>query len=164
MTSNLNQLGFGGGCHWCTEAVFQALRGVVSVKQGFVRSDPPYESWSEAVDVTFDPDAISSATLIEIHVRTHSSTSQHKLRGKYRSAIYVHDAAQHAQARSALRALQSEFAEPFVTGVLAHRGFKPSDERFHNYYETDPERPFCKTYIDPKLARLRHEFARQMKS
>ncbi len=164
MNTQLEQIGFGGGCHWCTEAVFQSLKGVSSVDQGFTKSDPPHETWSEAVDVLFDPRVISSATLIEVHLRTHSSTSQHKLRGKYRSAIYCHSAVQRAQIQSVLDMLQTDFDAPLVTLVLAHRGFKRSAERFHNYYNTNPERPFCRTYIDPKLASLRRKFARQMKA
>ena len=153
------QIGFGGGCHWCTEAVFQALRGVQDVAQGFVRSTPPHESWSEAVIVTFDPDEIDLETLIEVHLRTHSSTSLHKMRGKYRSAIYGFGEDQQVRASTALQALQAEFDEPLQTRVLSHEGFKASDTRFQNYYATDPERPFCRTYIDPKLKVLRERFA-----
>ena len=64
---------FGGGCHRCTEAVFQALRGVKDVAQGFVSSTPPDNAWSEAVIVTLDPSLIDGATLIEIHLRTRFS-------------------------------------------------------------------------------------------
>ncbi len=163
MNTQLEQIGFGGGCHWCTEAVFQALRGIVSVDQGFAKSDPPHDTWSEVVDVTFDPGDIHLAVLIDIHLRTHSSMSQHKLRGKYRSAIYVHDPVQHGEVQSVLDALQPDFEAPFVTLVLSHRGFKPSPDQFRNYYDADPNRPFCRTYIDPKLTMLRQRFARQLK-
>lgn len=157
-------IGFGGGCHWCTEAVFQCLAGVSEVAQGFIRADPPDDAWSEAVDVTFDERVISLATLIEVHMRTHAATSDHKLRGKYRSAIYVRDDVQRDGALAALDTLQAEFTEPLVTRVLWHRGFKASDARFHNYYNSDPDRPFCQTYIDPKLALLRERFGRELKS
>ena len=153
------KIGLGGGCHWCTEAVFQALNGVVGVAQGFIRSDPPEDSWSEAVEVNFDTTAISLETLIEIHLRTHASTSAHKLRGKYRSAVYASDEVQAEKAERALRDLQTEFEELLVTRVLRHNGFKASDARFQNYYATDPNRPFCQTYIDPKLRLLRERYA-----
>ena len=158
------KIGFGGGCHWCTEAVFQALKGVMSVEQGFIKSNPPYETWSEAVDVTFDPGVMPLAILIEIHLRTHSCTSRHQLRSKYRSAVYVQGAGQRAESQSLLTALQPAFDAPLVTMVLAHRGFKPSAEPFQNYYNTDPARPFCRRYIDPKLTLLRQKFARHMTS
>ena len=159
MTQCEDRIGFGGGCHWCTEAVFQALRGVRHVAQGFIRSSPPHDSWSEAVVVHFDPRDIDLKTLIEVHLRTHASTSAHKMRGKYRSAIYAFSDEQRDQAANALRDLQREFNEPLQTLVLCHKVFKPSDARFQNYYSTDPERPFCRTYIDPKLQLLRKRFA-----
>jgi peptide-methionine (S)-S-oxide reductase len=153
------KIGLGGGCHWCTEAVFQALRGVGDVAQGFIRASAPDDSWSEAVIVTFDQSEIDVKTLIDIHLRTHASTSPHKFRGKYRSAIYVFDDKQRNRAEQDLQDLQADFEKPLVTQVLTHKGFKPSDVRFQNYYATDPERPFCQTYIDPKLQLLRTQFA-----
>ncbi len=155
---NRIEIGFGGGCHWCTEAVFQTLRGVSEAAQGFMKSTPPDDSWSEAVLVEFDPAEISLTTLIDIHLRTHASTSAHKLRGKYRSAIYVFNDAQRTQADDILGLLQADFDSPLVTKVLSYEAFKPSDERFRNYYATNPDRPFCRTYIDPKLRRLREQF------
>lgn len=152
------KIGLGGGCHWCTEAVFQALAGVSKVEQGFIRSEPPEDNWSEAVIVTFDPVVLPLESLIEIHLRTHSSTSQHKMRGKYRSAVYVYDAGTGVKVGRILRDLQRGFEEPLVTNVLSLAGFKSSDERFRNYYESNPDRPFCKTYIDPKLALLRNRY------
>ena len=154
----MQRLAFGGGCHWCTEAVFQQLRGVETLAQGFARADPPDETWSEAVDVTFDPGIIGVSDLLAVHLATHASTSDHKMRGKYRSAVYATDRDQHAWLEAALRDVSAETGLEFVTRILAHRGFKPSDPRFHNYYANGPERPFCQTYISPKLAKLRQRF------
>jgi len=155
----LLKVGLGGGCHWCTEAVFQALRGVARVEQGFCRSDPPHDSWSEAVIVHFDPGVIGLDTLIAVHLRTHAATSAHKMRGKYRSAVYVFRQEQAGEARAILDREAGDFDAPLGTQVLPHRGFRASDERFWNYYATRPDRPFCKTYIDPKLAEIRRRFA-----
>ncbi|MDN3718700.1 peptide-methionine (S)-S-oxide reductase [Roseibium salinum] len=157
------KIGLGGGCHWCTEAVFQAVAGISRVEQGFIRSDPPNASWSEAVVVTFDPVALPLAVLLEIHLRTHASTSEHKMRGKYRSAVYVYDAGTGQKVAGTMRELQRGFDEPLVTKVLTLAEFRPSDERFRNYYASDPERPFCRTYIDPKLALLRKEYADRLR-
>lgn len=156
---DFEQIGFGGGCHWCTEAVFQALHGVDEVSQGFVRSDPPHDAWSEAVIVTFDSAVIDCAVLVEIHLRTHASTSEHSMRGKYRSAVYTFSDKQVLQVTDIIDALRPKFDEPLVTMVLPHKAFKPSDERFQNYYASDPERPFCQAYIDPKLRLIREQFA-----
>ncbi len=164
MTSEaMVKIGLGGGCHWCTEAVFQAIAGISKVEQGFICSDPPEVAWSEAVIVTFDPAALPLEALIEIHLRTHSSTSHHKMRGKYRSAVYVYDAGTAVKVGRILRKLQHGFEEPLVTRVLRLAGFKASDEQFRNYYAKGPERPFCKAYIDPKLTLLRREFASAMR-
>lgn len=159
VSADVEQVGFGGGCHWCIEAVFQSLKGVQHVAQGFITSAPPHDTWSEAVIVTFDRETIELAMLIEIHLRTHASTSHHKMRGKYRSSIYAFDEAQQRACQSAIDKLQSDFDGKIITNVLPFGEFKESDERFHNYYQVDPERPFCKTYIDPKLTKLRKLFA-----
>lgn len=148
-------IGFGGGCHWCTEAVFQPLIGVGAVRQGFICADAPDDSWSEAVEVEFDPDVISLTDLLSVHLATHASASNHKMRGKYRSAVYLTTSALQAECEEIIAMIAAETDTPFVTRALRHRGFRPSDERFHNYYKSAPERPFCQAYIAPKLAKLR---------
>lgn len=151
--------GFGGGCHWCTEAVFQSLRGVSDVQQGFIKSLAPRDTYSEAVIVTFDPDIIPLAVLIDVHLRTHASTSAHKMRGKYRSAVYAFSQDQQARVSDILGQLQTDLDEQIVTSALAFDGFKPSPEQFHDYYLSDTSKPFCRSYIDPKLAKIRRQFS-----
>jgi len=164
MNIKTERIGFGGGCHWCTEAVFQSLRGISKVEQGWIRSTPPHEKFSEAVIVTYYPNEMGLATLIEIHLLTHSSTSSHKMRGKYRSAVYTFNEQQTALAADILDGLQPAFGGELVTQVLRHEGFKPSNERFQNYYYENPDRPFCKAYIDPKLRVLLGRFSDIMRS
>lgn len=156
----LSKIGLGGGCHWCTEAVFAALRGVQSVEQGFARAGPPDDTWSEAIIANFDPAALPLRDLIEVHLRTHASTSNHKMRGKYRSAVYTFSDPQAAEARAALSHLEPGFDAPLVTRVLEFKGFRASDARFQNYGEKNAGGPFCTRYIDPKLDLLRAEYAR----
>ena len=158
--SNLVSIGFGGGCHWCTEAVFASLRGVGTVEQGFARSSPPNDTWSEAVRLFYDPDVIPLNVLIDIHLRTHASTSNHKMRGKYRSAVYTLSEAQSDSVREGLAELQTDFKEPLVTQVLPLAEFRQSDPRFHRYFERNEGGPFCTRYIDPKLAYLRKHYAK----
>ncbi len=148
-------IGFGGGCHWCTEAVFQSLKGVLDVRQGFIRSDPPDHAFSEAVEVDFDPAVITLESLISAHLATHASTSEHKLRSKYRSAVYVFGEDQKSEAEGVIRKLQSQTGATYVTRILPARGFKPTEDRYQNYYARNPERPFCQIYIEPKFAKLR---------
>jgi len=159
-----NQIGFGGGCHWCTEAVFASLHGVLLVQQGFLRSHPPDDFYSEAVLVDFDRSVVSLDVLIEIHLRTHASSSAHSMREKYRSAVYVHDDQQAQYCKSALVSLQQAFEKPLVTQVLQIESFKLSEDRYRNYYATNPSRPFCATRIEPKLAMLRRDFSQYLTS
>lgn len=156
--------GFGGGCHWCTEAVFQSLNGVTQVAQGYIASDSPHDSYSEAVDVHWNPDEIGFDDLIGMHLVTHASSSDRKMRGKYRSAIYVDGDEARLEAQAILERLSAEIGQRFVTSVLPYRSFKPSDERFQDYYARNREGPFCEAYIEPKLALLRQRFGQLQQS
>ena len=158
---NLNEkVGLGGGCHWCTEAVFATLRGVGRIEQGFICSAPPHDTFSEGVVVYFDPEIIRLADLIEIHLQTHASTSQHALRNKYRSAVYVCSPQQAREATAVLGELQQVFSKPLVTRVLDLAGFKSSEPKYLRYFQKNSGNQFCERYIDPKLERLRTDYAR----
>ncbi len=156
---SLTKIGFGGGCHWCTEAVFQAIKGVEKVQQGWIASQDEATAFSEAVIVHFDASSISVRVLIEIHLRTHKSTSEHSMRTKYRSAIYYFNAEQHIIVRQLLNEFQSEFDHQLITQLLPYQKFKPSGSTMENYYFKNPKKPFCTSYIDPKLNLLRSTFA-----
>ena len=142
--------------------MFQHLMGVTQVEQGFARSAPPHDAWSEAARVEWDANALPLPVLLDVHLRTHASTAQHSMRGKYRSAVYVEGEGQAGEVRAALEALQADFSKPLVTQVLPLAGFRLNDARFRNYYQTDPTRPFCQTYIDPKLAVLRRRYGKRV--
>lgn len=154
----LKKVGFGGSCHWCTEAVFDALRGVDHVEQGWIRSTAPNDEWSEAVIVHFDASIIDLGTLLTIHLYTHSCTSTHPMRQKYRSAVYTYNAQQNAIAEQQLKQLQAEFEHPIITRVLPFVDFKLNDEKYLDYYKKNPDKPFCQLYINPKLQRIREQF------
>lgn len=156
-------IGFSGSCHWCTEAIFQSLIGVDKVDQGWIQSKAPNDSYSEAVFVTFDPKLISLETLIEVHLNTHSCTSEHSMRSKYRSAIYYLNAVQKKQAMVAIQNLQKEFDQPIITKVIPFKAFKLNNEQYLDYYKRNQQKPFCENYISPKLAALRSSHAAQMK-
>lgn len=162
------EIGFGGGCHWCTEAVFQALKGVARVEQGFISSTAPHDAFSEAVLVTYDPLVISTADLVEIHLRTHSSDSNHQFRDKYRSAIYYQcdndgNSSIDLLDLQAILAQHAKYSEKeLVTQILLLVAFRPSNQRYKDYYLNNPEKPFCKTYIDPKLSLLREKYSEHL--
>ena len=132
------------------------------VQQGFIRSTPPHDNYSEAVIVHFDPALIERHTLIEIHLRSHASMSAHSMRDKYRSAIYSFNNGQHSACQNILAQLQPLFDKPLITATYTFKGFKASAERFQNYYLTDPTRPFCTTHIEPKLKMLREKYSAQL--
>ncbi len=159
----LSKIAFGGGCHWCTEAVFQSLVGVQKVEQGWVASTAKNNTFSEAVIVHFDFDKIVLRTLIEVHLSTHKSTSNHSMRNKYRSAIYYFSDQQKEESESIIVELQSSFKNKIITKVLPYHQFKPSSGDFQNYYQSNPEKPFCKKYINPKLQFLQKEYKNEFK-
>ena len=159
----IQKIGLGGGCHWCTEAVFQSLKGVYKVEQGFIASTGVNSSFSEAAIVHFYEDSISLKDIIAVHLHTHNSTSQHSMRSKYRSAVYVFSNEVAGLISGLLIEVQNDFDEPLITQVLPFNAFKPSDSQFHNYYFTDTERPFCKTHIKPKLQLLLDTFSAQVR-
>lgn len=162
MNNEITKIALGGGCHWCTEAVFQSLRGVLQVEQGYVASQAPNDVFSEAVIVHFDKTIIPTEILIEIHLLTHKSTKMHSMRETYRSAVYVYNEAQHAFAKSVLANFQKESVDSIVTEVLPFKAFRSSREQITNYYQKDPNKPFCVRYIAPKLELLKDRFAKRV--
>ena len=155
----INKAGFGGGCHWCTEAVFLSLKGVIAVQQGWIASDGDNTSFSEGVIVEYDTDSITLEVLMAVHLHTHSSTASHSMRGKYRSGVYTFNDGERLEAVAAIALLQNDFDAPVITQVLPFANFKINREESLNYYFNDPERPFCENYISPKLRLIREQFS-----
>lgn len=147
----MTKVGFGGSCHWCTEAIFQSLVGVREVLQGWIDG-------SEAVIVGFDEKDISLATLIEIHLATHSCTSAHSMRRKYRSAVYTNELGEMAQ--GIIDDLQKDYEQPIITRVLPLGEFRLNEPRYLNYYYSDPQKPFCENIVKPKLQVLLERFGK----
>ncbi len=154
------RIGFGGGCHWCTEAVFESLRGVTRVAQGWLAPAHAATDLSEAVLIDFEPDLIGLSTLVAVHLHTHSCTSNHALRARYRSAVYALSSGQAEQATRAIAQLQrTDFQLPILTRVCRLGAFRGSDERYLHYGRRHAGQPFCERFIDPKLALLKARFA-----
>ncbi len=158
-TMELTKIAFGGGCHWCTEAVFKSLLGVVKVEQGWVASSEKNNTFSEAVIVHFNLKEIDLKTLIKIHLQTHKSTKNHSMRDKNRSAIYYFSHYQKKESKKIIAILQLNFKEKIITLILEFKNFKPSTKEFQNYYQSNPNKPFCKNYINPKLNFLLEKFS-----
>lgn len=158
-----SKIAMGGGCHWCTEAVFQALKGVLKVEQGYIASLGTAASFSEGVIVHFDPAEIPLDRLIEIHLHTHKSTSAHSFRDKYRSAIYFFEEEEESRIPEILSQLQKDFEEEIITQVLPFKEFKASRQSIQDYYRSNPDKPFCQRYIAPKLQFLLKHYGKNLK-
>ncbi|MBP94261.1 MAG: peptide methionine sulfoxide reductase [Flavobacteriaceae bacterium] len=157
MKSN-SKIAFGGGCHWCTEAVFQSVIGVEKVAQGYVASIDENNTFSEAVIVHFNTNRVNLNVLIHIHLLTHKSSSNHSMRNKYRSAVYTFSEAQYAEACVVMERYRLDLGQDLITQILPFSEFKASREAIQNYYKKNPEKPFCETFINPKLTLLLEQF------
>lgn len=158
----MQKIGFGGSCHWCTEAVFRSLKGIAAVEQGWISSDGENTIPSEAVIVTYDEKEISLEVLIAIHLHTHSCTAEHSMRDKYRSAVYTFGDAQSTEAQTTISVLQADFDQPIITRVLSFQTFRRNDENYLDYYYKDPSKPFCQNIVNPKLKELIRSFAKHI--
>ncbi len=159
----LNKIGLGGGCHWCTEAIFQSLLGVEKVAQGWISAREAAD-FSEAVIVHYDAAILPLEVLIEIHLYTHSCTSNHTMRHKYRSAVYVFSEPQKERVAAMLQQLQPQFKEAIITRPITFQEFKENSATYLNYYQRDPNKPFCKNVIAPKLRLLLKNYRKRVDS
>jgi peptide-methionine (S)-S-oxide reductase len=171
---------FGGGCFWCTEAIFSRLRGVKSVTSGYAgghTADPSYEEvcsgntgHAEVVSVEFDPQIISYDQLLEVFLHTHNPTTPNRQGNdkgtQYRSIILTTSDEQVEQAQRAIGAFNAEkvFDELAVTEVKPLEGFYPAEDYHERYYERNGEAPYCQVVINPKLAKFREKYAELIKS
>ena len=149
-----SKLGLGGGCHWCTEAVISSLKGISKLQSGWITPLEKGLGESEAVLVEFDPGIISLKVLLEIHLLTHASEADHSMRGKYRSAVYTFSKAQAKKCDRLLSELAQDNDLSLITNIYDFGAFRAVDKAYQDYYYSNPDRPFCQTYIDPKLKKI----------
>lgn len=152
------KIGLGGGCHWCTEGVFASLKGIEQVEQGWISATDLPEKMSEAVIVHFNPEIITLHDIMEIHLMTHSSSSAHNMRDKYRSAVYAFDENQFTEANMLLSRFREIWDRELITELLYFHSFKNNSPEFIDYFLTRPDAVFCERYIHPKLALLRVKY------
>ncbi|WP_031428065.1 peptide-methionine (S)-S-oxide reductase [Flavimarina sp. Hel_I_48] len=158
MKGNIGKVGMGGGCHWCTEAVFNALKGVINVEQGYIASTNENDSFSEGVLVHYNLNEISLKDLIYVHLHTHASASAHSFRKKYRSAVYSYEKSEIEEVEKIIDELQKNFESTLITRALPFSEFEPSRMSLRQYYEKNKEAPFCQRYIVPKLDFINKNF------
>jgi peptide-methionine (S)-S-oxide reductase len=170
---------FGSGCFWCTEAVFQQIRGVKKVESGYSGgrvANPTYDAvcsgttgHAEVVQVTFDPKVVSFAELLEVFWRSHDPTTpdrQGNDRGpQYRSAIFYHSDRQKQLAERYKQKINEAgvFRSPVVTEITPFEAFYPATLDHQNFYTNNPRQGYCRVVIAPKLDKLRKVFADKLK-
>ena len=170
---------FGSGCFWCTEAVFQQLKGVVKVTPGYSggsRANPTYEQVSsgatghaEVSQILFDPSIISFDELLEVFWKSHDPTTLNRqgadVGTQYRSVIFYHDAKQKEIAEQYKKKLNEAkaFTKPVVTEIIPFKAFYPAEDYHVNYYNNNKNAPYCTYVIAPKLDKIREVFKDKLK-
>ena len=172
-------LTIGGGCFWCTESVFERLRGVEKVVSGYAggqRPDPTYEQvcsgatgHAEVNQVTFDPAQISLRDLLELFFAFHDPTTLNAqgadIGTQYRSVIFTNSPAQEAVARAVIAELTADdvFGAPIVTEVRPLTTFWPAEAYHQQYFQRNPDNAYCAATIGPKVSKLRRSYAARLK-
>jgi peptide-methionine (S)-S-oxide reductase len=169
----------GGGCFWCTEAVFKGLRGVQSVMPGYAGGTTPNPTYhevsgegtghAEVVRVEFDPLQISLEDILTVFFATHDPTTFNRQGNdagpQYRSVVYYTTEAQHGAIQAFIAGLQaSEFlGRTILTEIKPLEAFYPAEEEHRDYYQKNPDQGYCQVVIDPKIQTLRQKFQTLLK-
>jgi peptide-methionine (S)-S-oxide reductase len=168
-----------GGCFWCLEAVYEQLIGVESIVSGYTGGqivNPSYEQvcsgrtgHAEAVQVTFDPQAVSYKDVLGVFFAIHDPTTLNRqgadVGPQYRSAIYFHDEEQKAAAEEMIAELEASktWGRPIVTEVTALPEYYPAEDYHQEYYRRNAGQPYCQIVISPKVAKFRKEYLDRLK-
>jgi len=169
----------GSGCFWCTEAVFEQLNGVHSAVSGYMggkTKNPSYKEictgttgHAEVIQVTFDPNVISIAELLEVFFATHDPTTLNRqgadVGTQYRSAIFFHTPEQEKIALKAKEAANEsgEWNAPIITEITAASTFYPAEDYHQSYFELNGNQPYCTMVIAPKMDKFKKRFAEKLK-
>lgn len=170
---------FAGGCFWCTEAVFLELKGVISVKSGYIggkTENPTYEEicsgytgHAEAIEIKFNPEVISYGELLEIFFATHDPTTINRqgndVGTQYRSEVFYTNPEQEKLAKGYIDLLNTEntFGKKVVTKVSKATTFYVAENYHQNYYNQNKEKSYCSYVITPKVEKVREKFASKLK-
>ncbi|WP_299016396.1 peptide-methionine (S)-S-oxide reductase MsrA [uncultured Polaribacter sp.] len=170
MNKNIQIATVGGGCFWCTEAVFQEVKGVEKVVSGYaggnVPGKPTYREicsgltgHAEVIQITFDANIISFEDILVIFMTTHNPTTLNRQgadRGtQYRSVIFYHNETQKLISEEVLKQLQPHFSDAIVTELSELPTFYEAEAAHQNYYRENTQQGYCSFVIEPKLAKLR---------
>ncbi|HZY71438.1 MAG TPA: peptide-methionine (S)-S-oxide reductase MsrA [Thermoplasmata archaeon] len=170
----------GGGCFWCTEAVYAELEGVRSVVPGYAggtAANPSYEEvctgttgHAEVIQITFDPTVLSYADLLRIFFTVHDPTTLNRQGAdagtQYRSIILPKDAAQRATAEAVKREIEEAglWRRRLVTEIVPLTTFYPAEEYHHDYFRRNPTQAYCQFVVAPKVAKFRKQYASRLRA
>lgn len=171
---NTKTITLGGGCFWCTEAVFDRVRGVTDVQSGYSNGqtiNPSYEQvctgrtgHNEVVRVTFDPRVIGLQQILQIFFATHDPTTLNRqgndVGTQYRSGIYFHTPEQEQVAKDMLQSMERDgiFANRITTEVVPVANYSNAEEYHDNYYARNPHQGYCAAVVGPKVDKFRKTF------
>lgn len=169
---------FGSGCFWCTEAIFQQLKGVVKVESGYsggARPNPTYDQvcsgatgHAEVTQITYDPAVITFEDLLEVFWKTHDPTTLNRqgadVGTQYRSVIFYHNETQKQLAESYKTKLDASGAwnNPIVTEISTYKAFYKAEDHHQNYYSNNKRAPYCTFVIGPKLEKFEKVFGERL--
>lgn len=177
-SSNLKLATLGGGCFWCTEAVFQEVKGVSSVVSGYTGGTAPgrptyreicsgLTGHAEVVQITFDSSIISYPDILRVFMTTHDPTTLNRqgadVGTQYRSVIYYHDGNQRKTAETVLKEMVEYYENPIVTELSPLGIFYDAEDYHQDYYKNNSSQGYCRAVINPKLAKLRKLHADKLK-
>jgi peptide methionine sulfoxide reductase msrA/msrB len=167
----------GGGCFWCTEAVFQRVKGVSKVESGYAGGtvkNPTYREivtgrtgHAEVIKITYDPNELSYADLLRIFFSTHDPTTLNRqgydAGTQYRSVIFYRDGEEKQTAEEVMEEMKDYFDDPIVTELSPEAAFYVAEEYHQDYYNNNTSQPYCRAIINPKINKLRAMFADRLK-
>jgi peptide-methionine (S)-S-oxide reductase len=180
MSQSLPTIVLGGGCFWCTEAVFVQVKGITDVESGYSNGhvrQPSYEDvctgttgHNEVVKLTYDPAQISTREILEIFFVIHDPTTLNRqgndVGTQYRSGIYFTNPAQEAVAREVIAdmAASGVYKSPIVTEVVPMDHYWPAEDYHQDFFARNPHQGYCMAVAAPKVAKFRKTFARLQKA
>ena len=172
--ANLQTIVLGGGCFWCTEAVYKEVRGITDVESGYSNGDterPSYEQvctgrtgHNEVVKLTYDPQQVTTRQILEIFFVVHDPTQMNRqgndVGTQYRSGIYTTTEEQKKVAEDLVRELTEEkaFGRPIVTEIVPMKNYWPAEDYHQDFFEKNPTQGYCLAVAAPKVAKFRKTF------
>jgi|TARA_B110000238_G_C15960832_1_gene367328 peptide-methionine (S)-S-oxide reductase len=178
-TVNMELATFGGGCFWCTEAIFEQLEGVLMVESGYSGGhveNPSYNSvingrsgHAEVIHITFDPKVLSFNELLDVFFNTHNPTTLNQQgadRGtQYRSAVFYHNDTQKKATNEMINGLDKSgaFENKIVTEVTEFDAFYVAEDYHQDYYTNNKTQGYCQVVINPKLEKFQKMYKEKLK-